>query len=173
MTNRQKTSSKDPQKTGTSLAALMACWTLALGCIGTTHAQSWTIKDGRNSGMLTPSESRKLSDGGMYLTGGSKVYVSTEDPTYPITGRSMDCRWSCKIAASGSEGLCVTLCAGVDKDGDLFNFHAQGFGAGKYEVTPGTGKYANATGGGTFESVSTDDPSLAYTRWRGTLRLGK
>jgi hypothetical protein len=173
MSNRQESSSGVRGKLCGGLAALMVCSTLALGCIGAAHAQSWTIKDGRNSGMLTPSEARKLGDGGTYLTGGSKVYVSTEDPTYPITGRSMDCRWSCKIAASGSEGVCVTLCTGVDKDGDLFNFHAQGFGTGKYEVSPGTGKYANATGGGTFEAVQTDDPSLTYTRWRGTLRLGK
>jgi hypothetical protein len=101
------------------------------------------------------------------------VHVSTEDATYPVTGSSMDCRWSCKIAASGSEGACVTLCAGVDKDGDLFSFRALAFGGGKYEVGPGTGKYANATGGGTFETVPTDDPGLAYVRWRGTLQLHK
>ncbi len=153
--------------------AVAAGWALALACSPVAYAQSWNIKDGRNTGMVLQSESRKLPDGGTYLTGGSKVHVSTEDATYPISGCSMDCRWTCKIAASGSEGACVTLCAGVDKDGDLFSFRALAFGAGKFEFGPGTGKYANASGGGTFESVPTDDPALAYVRWRGTLQLRK
>jgi len=153
--------------------AMLACSAMALMCSTAVCAQSWSIKDGRNIGMLLPTDSRKLPDGGTYLTGGSRVHVSTEDPSYPVTGCSMDCRWTCKIAASGSEGACVTLCAGVDKDGDLFSFRALAFGGGKYEVGPGTGKYANATGGGTFETVSTDDPGLTYIRWRGTLQLRK
>jgi hypothetical protein len=173
MTNGTKPRSSAGEKAAACLAAFMACWLLALTCSGAASAQSWSIKDGRNTGMLLPTESRKLSDGSTYLTGGSRVHVATEDPTYPITGCSMDCRWSCKIAASGSEGACVSQCAGVDKDGDLFSFRALAFGAGKYEVGPGTGKYANAAGGGTFEPVPTDDPGLTYTRWRGTLRLGK
>ena len=158
---------------GFGVVAMMGYWVLAFVCSTTVHAQSWNIKDGRNTGMVLPSETRKLPDGGTYLTGGSRLHVATEDSTYPVTGCSMDCRWSCKIAASGSEGACVTLCAGVDKDGDLFSFRAMAFGAGKYEVGPGTGKYANASGGGTFETVPTDDSGLAYVRWRGTLQLRK
>jgi hypothetical protein len=153
------------------IAALIAC--SMLGCGSAAFAQSWSIKDGRNLGVLLPTETRKLPDGSSYLTGGSRVHVLTEDATYPITGCSMDCRWVCKIAASGSDGACITQCAGVDKDGDLFSFRALAFGAGRYEVGPGTGKYANATGGGTFETGATDDPGLAYIRWRGTLQLKK
>ena len=173
MTNVYMPCFRAVERAGAGAVALMACWVLALACNSAAHAQSWSIKEGRNSGMLLPTESRKIPDGGTYLTGGSRVHVSTEDPTYPVTGCSMDCRWSCKIAASGSDGACITLCAGVDKDGDLFSFRSLAFGAGKYEVGPGTGKYANATGGGTFETVPTDDPSLAYMRWRGTLQLRK
>lgn len=136
-------------------------------------AQSWSIKDGRNTGMLVQGESRKLPDGGTYLTGGSRVHVATEDPSYPITGCSMDCHWVCKVSAGGSGGNCVSLCAGVDKDGDLFSFRALAFGAGKYEFGGGTGKYANASGEGSFETMPTDDPGLAYMRWRGTLQLRK
>ena len=149
---------------GVLLALGVACATPAL-------AQSWKINNGRNTGALLPIESRKLPDGGTYLTGGSKVLVETEDPTYPITGQSMDCRWMCKIAANGKDGNCITLCAGVDKDGDLFSFRALAFGAGGYEVGPGTGKYAKASGGGTFESAPADDPALAHMRWKGTLQL--
>ena len=173
MDSGHKPSFRAVGRAGAGVAALMAGSLLTLACNPVAHAQSWSIKDGRNTGMVLPSESRKLQDGSTYLTGGSRVHVSTEDATYPVTGSSMDCRWSCKIAASGSEGACVTLCAGVDKDGDLFSFRALAFGGGKYEVGPGTGKYANATGGGTFETVPTDDPGLAYVRWRGTLQLRK
>jgi hypothetical protein len=173
MTDRTKPLFDAREKAAASVAALIAYCILTVALSGPAQAQSWSIKDGHNSGMLLPTESRKLPDGSTYLTGGSRVHVSTEDPTYPVTGCSMDCRWSCKIGASGSQGACVTLCAGVDKDGDLFSFRALAFGAGNYEVGPGTGKYANATGGGTFETVQTDDPGLAYMRWRGTLRLGK
>jgi hypothetical protein len=155
----------------TGACGLLACIALALVWSAGAHAQSWSIKEGRNVGVLLPSESRKLPDGGTYLTGGSKVHVLTEDASYPVTGCSMDCRWTCKIAASGSEGTCLTLCVGVDKDGDLFSFRALGFATGKYEVGAGTGKYANATGGGTFEPLPTDDPALTGVRWRGTLQL--
>jgi hypothetical protein len=134
-------------------------------------AQSWKINNGRNVGALLPTESRKLPDGGTYLTGGARYLVETEDPTYPITGQSMDCRWVCRIAADGKDGNCITMCAGVDKDGDLFSFRALAFGGGSYEVGPGTGKYAKATGGGTFETGAADDPALTYIRWRGTLNL--
>lgn len=146
---------------------------LTVVCSSSALAQSWSIKSGRNVGTLLPSESRKLPDGSTYVTGGSKQLVETEDLTYPVTGQSMDCRWMCRVAADGKAGNCITLCAGVDKDGDLFSFRALAFGAGKYEVGPGTGKYANASGGGTFETVPTDDPALSYVRWKGTLTLGK
>jgi hypothetical protein len=146
---------------------------LGLGVAGssTALAESWTIKSGRNIGTLQPTDSRKLADGSMYLTGGSKQLVETEDATYPVTGQSMDCRWMCKIPANGKDGTCITLCSGVDKDGDLFSFRAVAFGAGKYEVGPGTGKYANSTGGGTFETIQAVDPVLSETRWKGTLQL--
>ena len=146
---------------------------LALGAssMSPALAQSWKINSGRNVGTLLPTESRKLADGSTYLTGGSKVLVETEDASYPITGQTMDCRWICRIPANGKDGSCITLCGGVDKDGDLFSFRALAFGAGSYEVGPGTGKYSKATGGGTFESVPTDDPALAYMRWKGTLQI--
>jgi hypothetical protein len=134
-------------------------------------AQSWKINSGRNVGTLLPAESHKLADGSTYLIGGSKQLVVTEDATYPITGQSMDCRWICRIPANGKDGACITLCGGVDKDGDLFSFRALAFGAGSYEVGPGTGKYAKATGGGTFETVPTADPAIAHTQWKGTLQL--
>lgn len=146
---------------------------LALGAasIPAAMAQSWKINNGRNYGSLLPTESRKLADGGTYLTGGAKYLVETEDPTYPITGQSMDCRWICKVKADGKDGSCITLCAGVDKDGDLFSFRALAFGGGSYEVGPGTGKYARASGGGTFETIAPDDSALTLTRWKGTLQL--
>jgi hypothetical protein len=146
---------------------------LTLGiCSGTPAlAQSWKIEAGRNVGVLLPAENHKLADGSTYSTGGSRQVVLTEDSTYPITGQSMDCRWICKIAADGQDGACITLCGGVDEDGDLFSFRSLSFGAGSYEVGPGTGKYSNATGGGAFEPVPTSDPTLSHVKWRGTLRI--
>lgn len=146
---------------------------LALGLVSTSpaFAQSWKINSGRNIGTLLPTESHKLPDGSTYLTGGSKQVVLTEDPTYPVTGQTMDCRWICKIPANGKDGACITLCGGVDKDGDLFSFRALAFGGGSYEVGPGTGKYSKATGGGTFETVPTADPGLTHVQWKGTLQL--
>jgi hypothetical protein len=153
--------------------ALVVAAMLGLGVasVGPALGQSWKINSGRNVGTLLPTDSRKLSDGSTYLTGGSKVLVETEDPTYPITGQSMDCRWMCRIPASGKDGACITLCGGVDKDGDLFRFRALAFGGGSYEVGPGTGKYSKASGGGTFETLPADDPTLAHVRWKGTLQL--
>ena len=153
--------------------ALAFILTVALGLASTApaFAQSWKINAGRNIGVLLSTESHKLADGSSYVTGGSKQVVETEDATYPLNGHSMDCRWICRIPASGKDGACITLCGGVDKDGDLFSFRALAFGAGSYEVGPGTGKYAKAAGGGTFESLTTEDPTLAYTRWKGTLQL--
>lgn len=146
---------------------------LALGVASITPAlaQSWKINSGRNVGALMPTETRKLPDGGTYLTGGSKVFVETEDATYPITGQSMDCRWMCKIPANGKDAACVTLCAGVDKDGELFSFIAPGSGPGTYQVGPGAGKFSKASGGGTFETLAPDDPALTVVRWKGTLQL--
>ena len=149
--------------------------TLALGLVAVSPAlaQSWKINNGHNYGTVLPTETRKMPDGGTYLTGGGKYLVETEDPTYPITGQSMDCRWFCRVSANGKDGSCITLCGGVDKDGDLFSFRALAFGAGSYEVGPGTGKYSKASGGGTFESVPSDDPALTHMRWKGTLQLSK
>lgn len=144
---------------------------IALGaaCASPAFAQSWKINNGRNYGALTPMESRKMPDGGTYMTGGARYLVETEDASYPITGLSMDCRWMCKIPANGKDVTCVTMCGGVDKDGDLFSFRSTG-GNG-YEVGPGTGKFSRASGGGTFESVQPDDPALTLIRWKGTLNL--
>lgn len=139
--------------------------------LSSAFAQSWKINNGRNVGALTATESRKLSDGSTYVTGGSRQLVETEDTTYPVTGQSMDCRWICKIPATGKDGACVTLCAGVDKDGDLFSFRSIGFSTGSYEVGPGTGKYLKASGGGTFETMAPDDPALSFVKWKGTLNL--
>jgi hypothetical protein len=154
-----------------SMLTIASVFGLVVLCSSPALAQSWEIRSGRNVGTLLPSESRKLPDGSTYLTGGSKQLVETEDPTYPVTGQSMDCRWVCRIPTNGKDGSCITLCAGVDKDGDLFSFRALAFGAGKYEVGPGTGKYANATGGGTFETMQTDDAALSYVRFKRTLQL--
>jgi len=144
---------------------------VALGLVASTpvFAQSWKITRGYNVGALLPSESRNLPNGGTYLTGGARYLVDTEDPTYPITGQSMDCRWMCKAAADGGDVTCLTMCGGVDKDGDLFTF--RGFGGNTYEVGPGTGKYRRATGGGTFEMLQPDDPALTAIRFKGTLEL--
>ena len=161
--------SADSKKRGILAVGLML--TLGLVAASPALAQSWKINNGRNIGTLLPTETRKLADGSTYLTGGSKVLVETEDPTYPITGQSMECRWICKIPANGKDGACITLCGGVDKDGDLFSFRALAFGAGAYEVGPGTGKYSKASGGGTFEPGPADDPALAHVRWKGTLQL--
>ena len=154
-------------------SALAFAVLLGLGVVSASSAlaQSWKINSGRNIGTLLPAESRKLADGSTYLTGGSKVLVETEDPTYPVTGQTMDCRWICRIPGTGKDGSCITLCGGVDKDGDLFSFRALAFGAGVYEVGPGTGKYSKATGGGTFETVQTADPALTHMQWKGTLQL--
>ncbi len=143
----------------------------ALGTIVATpvFAQSWKITRGYNVGTLLPTETRNLAGGGTYLTGGARYLVDTEDPTYPITAQSMDCRWFCKVSADGNETACLTTCAGIDKDGDLFTF--RGFGGDTYEVGPGTGKYRNATGGGTFEMLQPDDPALSAIRFKGTLHL--
>ena len=148
---------------------------LALGMVAASPAlaQSWKINNGHNYGTLLPSETRKMPDGGTYMTGGGKYLVTTEDPSYPITGQSMDCRWFCRVSANGKDGSCITLCGGVDKDGDLFSFRALAYGAGSYEVGPGTGKYSKATGGGTFESLPVDDPALTQMRFKGTLQLNK
>ncbi len=145
------------------------CTLLSMTGTSQVLAQSWKISRGYNVGALLPSESRKSADGGTYLTGGARYLVDTEDPTYPITGQSMDCRWFCKVSADGSETDCLTMCAGVDKDGDLFTFRA--FGDNTYEVGPGMGKYRNATGDGTFEMLQPDDPALSAIRFKGTLRL--
>ena len=117
--------------------SMLSVLMLALGVasVSPALAQSWKINSGRNVGALSPMGSRKLPDGSTYLTGGSKVFVETEDATYPITGQSMDCRWICRIPANGKDGLCSTLCGGVDKDGDLFSFRSMGFAAGNYEVS--------------------------------------
>jgi len=144
---------------------------VALGLITSApvFAQSWKITRGYNVGALLPSESRNLPDGSTYLTGGARYLVDTEDPTYPITGQSMDCRWMCKATADGGDVTCLTMCGGVDKDGDLFTF--RGFGGNTYEVGPGTGKYRRATGGGTFEMLQPADPALTAIRFKGTLEL--
>src|SRR5215813_3418331 len=97
---------------------------LAIASATPALAQSWKINNGRNYGTLLPTDTRKLSDGGTYVTGGGKFLVETEDPTYPITGQSMDGRWFCRISGNGKDGSCITLCGGVDKDGDLFSFRA-------------------------------------------------
>ncbi len=152
--------------------AAVALAVTIISAVGTSAlAQSWKIAAGRNVGAMLPMETRKLADGSTYLTGGSKQIVETEDPTYPLNGASMDCRWICRVPANGKDGACITLCGGVDKDGDLFSFRSLAFGAGSYEVGPGTGKFSKASGGGSFESPATDDPALAVIRWKGTLHL--
>jgi hypothetical protein len=144
---------------------------LAVGIVAVppAFAQSWKITRGLNIGAVQPTETRKLPDGTVYLTGGARYLVDTEDPTYPVSGQSMDCRWMCKVPVGGKDVACLTVCAGMDKDGDLFSF--RGFGGNTYEVGPGTGKYSKASGGGTFESLQADDPALTAIRWKGTLNL--
>jgi hypothetical protein len=144
---------------------------LGTGIAPLAAGEAWTISQGRNIGTVVSVETRELADGSTYMTGRAKVAVETEDPSYPITGEAMECTWMCRVPADGGDGACVMFCSGVDKDGDLFSFVAEAWGAGTYTVGPGTGKYVGATGGGTFAPVTLSDPALSYNTWEGTLEL--
>jgi len=156
-------------KKNTGCLAVGLILSLGVVAVSPAIAQSWNITRGYNVGALLPNETRKLPDGSLYLTGGGRYLVDTEDPTYPISGQSMDCRWLCKVPATGKDAACLTICGGVDKDGDLFTFRS--FGGNTYEVGPGTGKFSKATGGGTYESWQPADPALSAMRFKGTLTL--
>ena len=62
--------SKNPGiRSALALGLLLA---LEAALIPAAMAQSWKINNGRNYGAVLPTESRKMADGGPYLTGGAR-----------------------------------------------------------------------------------------------------
>lgn len=94
-----------------------------------------------------------------------------DDPSYPSNGAAQDCAGTVWIGADGAmtaRGACTL----TDKEGDV---EALTFGGdhtgGTFTVTGGTGKYAGASGSGSYQPATMVADDRGILAWSAAITL--
>jgi hypothetical protein len=109
-------------------------------------------------------------DGSTYMHLSDSHVLRTGTPGDPFDKATMNCAGSCLVAESG-DGTCLGSCSGRDRDGELFLFTWDGFVGGGWELTGGTGKWADSKGSGTWEAMAPLANGMGMNSWEGTVTL--
>ena len=148
--------------------------TILLVIIGLFSVSSAAISGTCNGefGWLGKGTAFNLDQGNFVFTGefsGTLFNTDTNDPTHKMT---VQCPGLWHV--EGTEGAVNGACIMKDAEGDKMFITFNGKGAfpkvkGPFQITSGTGKFAGASGGGTFlgHTVAFDDAmnGMGYSTW--------
>lgn len=108
------------------------------------------------------------ADGGSIARWASRGFVTSDDPDNPLNMVNFDCTGMNSTAADGTV-TASGMCNGVDGDNDAYSLWWTGDGVGgDWGFFSGTGKFANAEGGGTHQQIHTWGDGKYVVRWEGT-----
>ena len=125
---------------------------------------------GRNVVVPKPVETTDLGNGMVYETTTSNQVCITTDPSPPLNRASGDCSGGCVSSGEG-EPSCLGSCTWADADGDLAFFTWTGQIAGTWKMQGGTGKWATASGGGTWSVTGAYAGGMGENSWKGTIEM--
>ena len=125
---------------------------------------------GHNIAQAKKSIETDLGNGKMFVTTGNHTVCRTTDANHPLNDASGDCDGGCVMNAEG-DGECLGSCTWADKDGDLAFFTWSGVTSGTWKFRGGTGKYAEATGKGTWETSGVYAGGMVRNSWSGAIEM--
>ncbi|MGB3562521.1 MAG: hypothetical protein WBH75_02685 [Thermoanaerobaculia bacterium] len=125
---------------------------------------------GNNFAVAKPVTSTELPNGMTYATTGNSNVCTTTDPNHPLNQASGDCDGACIIDANDN-ATCMGSCTWVDKDGHLAFFTWTGQNEGNWRLVGGSGKYAHATGRGTWEGTGLYAGGILRNTWSGEIDI--
>ncbi len=112
------------------------------------------------------SETIDLADGGSVLrqTFAGVTIADDHDSIFHLTNQN--CSFTTVLAADGTVAVSNGFCDAVDSDGDVFGAwgHADAQG-GNWRIIPGTGKFSDIAGGGTYSTAVSWPGGRSATRW--------
>ena len=125
---------------------------------------------GNNFAVAKPFTTTELPNGMTYATTGNSNLCTTTDPNHPLNQASGDCDGACTIDANG-KATCMGSCTWVDSDGHLAFFTWTGQNEGSWRLVGGSGKYAHATGKGTWEGTGLFASGILRNTWQGNIDI--
>ena len=125
---------------------------------------------GHNLVVAKPSVTTELPSGVSYTSIGNHQVCMTSDPGNPLNRASGDCDGACVAGADGNP-TCMGSCSWVDTDGDLAFFTWSGATEGEWRLEGGTGKYAEASGQGTWKADAAYAGKITGNTWQGTIEM--
>jgi len=136
--------------------------TLCILCAGGAVAETTWNQPGKGTG-VTKASTVEIAEGHSLMQISSTYdTVEMQDASHPMHGAAGPCFGSVEISGTAVSGSGV--CAFTDSGGDKVVLHwtadameASGAMAGNWTLTGGTGKWAEAEGGGTYSSLA--DPA--------------
>lgn len=149
------------RKTGITLGlGLLAACTVALAA--------------DNHALLNPGATKEfaLPDGGRVVEAASTGFSIMGDTSDPLHRSNMDCNGTTVSDADGTTVQGGGFCTLADKDHEaVWLWWAIDADGGTWGVFAGTGKYAGATGGGTWEIDEQWPDGKFENNWRGEINL--
>jgi len=126
--------------------------------------------DGHNFVTPKASVTTELPSGVVYTTLGNHQVCTTKDPNHPMHRASGDCDGACVTKPEG-EPTCMGSCTWVDQDGDLAFFVWDGAEEGHWSLKGGSGKYAEASGHGTWKGDAAYAGGITGNSWSGVIEM--
>ena len=125
---------------------------------------------GHNLVVTKPSMTTELPNGMSYTSIGTHQVCMTTDPGSPLNRASGDCDGACVAAADGN-ATCMGSCTWLDSEGDVAFFTWNGATEGSWSLKGGTGKYAEASGEGTWKTDGFYAGEITGNTWQGTIEI--
>jgi len=151
-----------------SIFRLAALGAFALVTPPALQAQQTMTDSGYTTIHTVSEEITERADGGMLILSVVTGVVISDDKESPLHHLTSDCMFNTAVGPDGAVESSVGFCTQRDADGDMYGAwgHADAEG-GEWRMIPGSGKFANASGGGTYYTQSQWDDGRSIIRWTG------
>lgn len=117
---------------------------------------------------MTPvaTETIDLANGGTVLRQTFAGVTIADDHNSMFHLTNQNCAFTTVLAADGTVTVSNGFCDAVDRDGDVFGAwgHADAQG-GNWRIIPGTGKFGDIAGGGTYSTAVSWPDGRSAIRW--------
>lgn len=132
------------------------------------QAQAQQTRTDAGHTLIVPvsSETISLDDGRSMVRVTSTGFVVADDPASPFHMVSATCTFTDMLAEDGSLISSNGYCSCMDSEGDAYGAWGRADAeGGNWSLIPGSGKFKNATGGGTYRTVMTWGDGKSAIRW--------